>query len=287
MDRLLIVDGSNLLFQMFYGMPARIVAVDGHPVQGTLGFIGALLKVIRKTNPSHIVVLFDGENDNPRKALDEKYKANREDYSQMEEDETPFGQLSDICDGLQLLNIPYYETEHMEADDLIASYALQHNRQGGESIILSQDSDFFQLVSEHTHVFRYRGERSSLITPEYIREKFNISPRQYADFKSLVGDGSDNIKGIPRIGPKTAAKLLNQYNDIDGLLRSLEDVTPVYVKESLSGNRQRLIKNSRLITLEGEEKLPISISSLVWKDAGLSVRSIMEELSLFAKKVKQ
>lgn len=142
MDRLLLVDGSNLLFQMFYGMPARIPGRDGRPVHGTLGFTGALLRVLRMRVPTHCVVFFDGEHENPRKALDEAYKANRPDFSHMEEQETPFGQLPDINRVLEYLGIPRMETTDCETDDLIAAYA----RRMGEKMyvdILSYDSDFF------------------------------------------------------------------------------------------------------------------------------------------------
>ena len=89
-SKLLIVDGSNLLFQMFFGMPSRIINKDGKAIQGTLGFVGALLKIIRMTAPTHAAVLFDGERENERKELDEDYKANREDYSLVSEEENPF-----------------------------------------------------------------------------------------------------------------------------------------------------------------------------------------------------
>ena len=92
MKKLLIVDGSNLLFQMFYGMPARIVGKNGRPIQGTLGFIGALLKMIRLSGADHVAVLFDGECSNERVELDPNYKANREDFSAMVEEDTPFSQ---------------------------------------------------------------------------------------------------------------------------------------------------------------------------------------------------
>ena len=95
-NRLLIVDGSNLLFQMFYGMPTRIVNSQGKPIHGTLGFIGALLKIIRRIEPTHLAVLFDGEHENVRAAIQPAYKANRTDYSKMPEEETPFSQLPDI-----------------------------------------------------------------------------------------------------------------------------------------------------------------------------------------------
>ena len=123
-NRLLIVDGSNLLFQMFFGMPARIVNRQGKAIQGTLGFVGALLKIIRRTRPTHVVVLFDGEHESVRAQLNADYKANRADYSQTPEEETPFSQLPDVYAALGYLGIRYAETETCEADDWIAGYAL-------------------------------------------------------------------------------------------------------------------------------------------------------------------
>ena len=107
MDKLLVVDGSNLLFQMFYGMPTRIVGKHGKSIHGTLGFIGALLKIIKMTAPTHVVVLFDGACHNERCDLNADYKANRPDYSQMAEEETPFCQLPDIFKALEYLGISY------------------------------------------------------------------------------------------------------------------------------------------------------------------------------------
>ncbi len=144
---LLIVDGSNLLFQMFYGMPARILGKNGKPIHGTIGFIGALGKVLRSIQPTHAVVLFDGECHNERKDLDPNYKANRPDFSQLPEEDTPFSQLPDIFRALEVWGIPYKETTCCEADDWIAGYAWQY----GEIMpitVLSQDSDFFQLIRE-------------------------------------------------------------------------------------------------------------------------------------------
>ncbi|MDE7222979.1 MAG: hypothetical protein K2O34_04265 [Acetatifactor sp.] len=121
-EKLLLVDGHNLLFQMFYGMPARIVNREGKAIQGTLGFVGALLKIIRRVQPSHVAVIFDGEHENRRRDILEDYKANRPDYSQVPEEENPFSQLPDVYRALQYLGIPYWETEEYETDDEIAAY---------------------------------------------------------------------------------------------------------------------------------------------------------------------
>ena len=96
MNKLLLVDGTNLLFQMFFGMPARIVNKQGKQIQGVLGFTGALLKIIKRFEPTHVLVLFDGEHQNERKQVDENYKANRVDYSLVDDSENPFTQLDDI-----------------------------------------------------------------------------------------------------------------------------------------------------------------------------------------------
>lgn len=124
MDRLLLVDGSNLLFQMFFGMPARIVNAQGKPIQGTLGFVGALLKIIRMTQPTHIAVLFDGEHVNERTEINADYQANRIDYSQTPEENSPFSQLPDIYAALDCLGICHTETINCETVDWIAGYAL-------------------------------------------------------------------------------------------------------------------------------------------------------------------
>ena len=126
-NKLLIVDGHNLLFQMFFGMPSRIINKDGKAIQGILGFVGALLKIIRMINPTHTVVVFDGESQNPRKELDANYKANRVDYSAVPDEENPFSQLDDIYKALDYLKICHFETTLCETDDVIAAYAFKYS----------------------------------------------------------------------------------------------------------------------------------------------------------------
>lgn len=153
MDKLLLVDGSNLLFQMFFGMPARIVGSEGKAIQGTLGFVGALLKIIRMVAPTHMLVIFDGEHENSRCELDADYKANRIDYGTVSEEENPFSQLPDVYRALTYLDIKYIETTDCEADDMIASYTLSY-RDDTNVVISSFDSDFFQLIGERVSVLR-------------------------------------------------------------------------------------------------------------------------------------
>ena len=191
--KLLIVDGHNLLFQMFFGMPSRIIGKDGRAIHGTLGFVGALIKMIKMVEPTHLAVLFDGEHENPRVELSPEYKANRIDYGIVPDEDNPFSQLYDIYSALDCMGILHTEIAGDEADDAMAAYALTYGSQM-EVIIASYDSDFFQLITENVKILRYRGSKTILCDMLFIQDKFGVSPTQYADFKSLTGDASDNIR---------------------------------------------------------------------------------------------
>ena len=279
MDKLLIVDGSNLLFQMFYGMPARIVGADGKAIQGTLGFVGALLKIIRMTEPTHVLAVFDGECENIRTELDEAYKANRPDYSNLPEEDTPFSQLPDIYAALDVLGICHRETENCEADDWIAGYAKTYGTTMNV-VIASQDSDFFQLITQRVQILRYRGKCSQVCDSSYIREKLGIAPCQYAAFKSLTGDTADHISGVPKIGPKTAAELMNQFGDLENLLENIQMIRKPSIRESVDLHAERICKNYRLILLDGCPKLPFELQALLWEDQGLSTTQVLQQIGL-------
>lgn len=279
MEKLLIVDGSNLLFQMFYGMPARILNREGRAIQGTLGFVGALLKMIRMVKPTHVFVAFDGETENPRKGIDEDYKANRPDYSALPEEETPFSQLPDIYDALDVLGIRHQETENCEADDWLAGYARRYGEHMAV-VIASQDSDLWQLITDSVHILRYRGEKSVLCDPAFLREKLGIGPEQYAAFKSLTGDASDNIRGVPGVGPKTAAALMNQFGDLETLLSRWEEIKKPSIRASVGENLSRIQKNHSLIRLDGAETLPFAPENLVWRDPGLTTTQALIKTGL-------
>ena len=280
MDKLLIVDGMNLLFQMFYGMPARILNSRGRPVQGTVGFVGALLKTIRMICPTHVLVIFDGETTNERKELDPSYKANRPDYSAMEEDQTPFSQLTDIYAALDFLGICYRETESCEADDWIAGYA-RNLSEMMEVVICSQDSDFFQLIDPWVSVFRYRGKVSTLWDEDAVFRRFGVRADQYADFKCLVGDTADNIPGARGVGPKTAAKLLSRFGSLQNVIERVEEIERPFIRRSVAVSAERLVHNQALIRLEWKGDLPFSPEELLWEDPGISSAEVLREIELW------
>ena len=279
MNRLLIVDGSNLLFQMFFGMPARIINEQGKAIQGTLGFVGALLKIIRRTEPTHIVILFDVEHENERSALDSEYKANRVNYSETPEEETPFSQLPDVYAALDYLGIKHTETIACETDDLIAGYALTYGQEN-EIVISSFDSDFFQLITDKVSVLRYRGDKTTICTPKYIKDKFNITPFQYADFKSLTGDTSDNIKGADKVGPKTAALLLNECGSLENIISNADGIKKPSIKQSIIRNAEKIRTNYKIIKLDNSAQLPFAMSELAYKFNGITTNEVLKGVGL-------
>lgn len=279
MNKILVVDGSNLLFQMFYGMPGRILGQDGRPIHGTLGFVGALLRIIRMVQPSHVAVLFDGECANPRKEIDTEYKANREDWRQMPEEELPFSQLPDIFKALDVLGIPYAETEDCEADDWMAGYALTFGRDN-RVVIASQDSDLFQLITSNVQILRYRGEKTVLCDEAYLQEKYGIVPGQYPDHKALTGDNSDNIRGVPGVGPKTAAALLQQFGSLEELLCRAYEIHRPSVRAAILAHTDRVRRNYRLIKLEDSHGLPFALSQMAWQDKGLTTNAVLQIIGL-------
>lgn len=268
----LIVDGHNLLFQMFYGMPSRIVNQDGKAIQGVLGFVGALLKIIKQTNPKYVVVVFDGQHENQRTEILPEYKANRPDYSNVAEEENPFSQLNDVYRALEYMGIKYVEVTDVEADDVIASYVYRYGKDM-QIVIASWDSDFFQLISDNVKVLRYRGKSTVLCDTQYIEEKFGIMPEVYADFKAMVGDKADNIKGVEGIGVKTAGKLLRHY----GKLKEIVDHSGV---KSIVENQERLWMNYHLIQLYDNAEIPFPLEELGIVDRELKTTDVLRGIGL-------
>lgn len=279
MDKLLIVDGMNLLFQMFYGMPARIFSPQGFPIHGIMGFLGALRKILDMTKPTHVAVVFDGECDNKRRQMDENYKANRPDNSQMASEETPFCQLPDIYRALDMLGICHGETTCCEADDWIAAMALRWGRDA-DIVISSFDSDLFQLITPRVRILRYRGEASQQWDLPYFESKFGISPSQYPDHKALTGDASDNIPGLKGVGPKTATKLLQRFSTLEDILKNVERIEKEALRQSVLENAERLRCNYKMIRLDGSRVPPFTREQLRWEKRTFTTRQILNDLGL-------
>ncbi|QVK18139.1 flap endonuclease [Mycoplasmatota bacterium] len=278
MKTLLVVDGHHLLFKMFYGMPSRIIGKNGKSVHAIIGFTGALLKVINMTRPTEIVVVFDSENGSDRNQLNPEYKGNRVDYTDVPTDDNPFSQLNDIYIVLDYLRIKHFESFNgNEADDHITSYVNSY-KNTHKVYILSGDTDFMQLVDENVNLFVYRGKKSIVYNREMVYEKFGIYPNYFADYKCLVGDKSDNIKGVPTVGPKTATSLIDTYGGILNIIKSIELVRKTTLKMKLKEYTDMLIQNYQLIKLDRKIDNPYEGESLLWSSKDMKTLDILRSL---------
>ena len=279
MNTYLLIDGHNLLFQMFFGMPARIVSKDGIPMQGVMGFVGAFINICRLTSPTHIGIIFDSEHENPRCELDKNYKANRHSYADLPDEQNPFSQLPYIYSALDYMQITHAEATDCETDDIIAAYARKYGAKN-KVIISSHDSDFFQLITKNISVLRYRGKTSVICDNAYIKERFGIPPSKYADFKSLTGDKSDNIKGAYRVGAKTAAFLLSKYGSLDNIIENSHQIAKPSIRKSRQERADRLKINQKLITLDGSAALPFRLQPLKTDPTGYKTTQVLKAIGL-------
>lgn len=257
MDKLLIIDGHNLLFRMFYGMPSSVINRCGEDIKGTMGFIGGLNKLIKFHKPQKLIIIFDSETSIKDKLeMHEDYKQNRIDYSVLPDSENPFSQLKHIYKVLTHLNIHFVESKECEADDYIASICEQLKFKY-ELMIVSNDKDFLQLVDEQVTVFDPLG-KGKFYTPEAVLDKYGITPSQVIDYKVMVGDKSDNIPGVPGVGAKTAVKILDC-----GTLEQLEHIKDALgekLYQKLHEHQSIIERNRQLITMNRFLDITIDVS---------------------------
>lgn len=253
-----LIDGNNLLFRMFFGMPNKIYDSEGVLIHGTIGFVGSLLKMIKEYKPDYMVVIFDSEIPS-KKFEDINYKKNRiMDYSNVPDEENPFSQLPDIKKCLSYMGISYIEKEKCEADDVIATICKLYKNIMQKIIIVSTDKDYFQLIDNKINVLCPRGKKSILYNADTIKDKFGVLPEQYILYCSMVGDKSDNIPGICGIGKVTASALVKEYKNIENIYQNLGNMKHG-VSKKLEGKFENIINNVYLITMNSELKMDIQL----------------------------
>lgn len=278
MKKIVLIDGHNLLFRMFYGIPASIKNTKGKEIKGLIGFIGSIKKITNELKPDSLFVVFDSETSkNNNLKVQKNYKNNRIDYTNIPEEENPFSQLAMIKKALAYLNIPYLEIEEYEADDYIASIIANKKSKKNQFIIVSTDSDFIQLIDKNTYLFIPRGKKSILLDEEKVRRKYNISPKKYILYKALVGDRSDNIKGIKGIGSITASKIVN-YASLPSYIKSNPNSR---ISKLLKENVLKIEENILLITLDKElDTSFFKMNSLDKKITSYKTYEIIERIEL-------
>lgn len=279
MKNMMIIDGHNLLFRMYYGIPNPIKNSSGQDIRGVIGFVGGMLKLVNMDSFDKLIIVFDSETSiDERIVEDSNYKQNRIDYSKVPDEDNPFVQLDYIYRVLEYLKVDFIEAQGHEADDYIASLCSCYKDKYNITIV-STDRDFLQLVDEKVFVYSPRGKLSILFTPDKVKEKFNINPSQIIDYKILVGDNSDNISGVKSIGPKTAVKILNN-GTLSEILEGKEQIEEKLLCK-LIRNKEVIDRNRKLIKMKDDIELNIDNLDLSIKfDKNEKAMRIIKECGL-------
>ncbi len=268
MNRLLLIDGHNLHFQIFFGIRARLKKKPGKVSPFGVGFTGAMKRIIRFARPTHILVIFDGEHENPRRALLPTYKANRPDYSLLPDDENPYLQLPAVYKALDAMKIKYIETTEVEADDLIAICSERYRSQA-EIVVCSHDKDFYQLlVGGKVRLMSYSGKHAEYYDEKNFREEFHITPRRFADYKALTGDKSDNIPGVRGVGNISATRMINQFGGVENIISRTAEIRQKKLRRCVIEGIDRMRLNYKLVKLGGDPSVPapFALDALKWDD---------------------
>ncbi|BCY06693.1 DNA polymerase I [Actinoplanes sp. L3-i22] len=259
--RLLLLDGHSLAYRAYFALPVdNFSTVTGQATNAVFGFTSMLINMLRDEKPTHIVVSFDLSRRSFRTEKYAEYKAGRS------ETPAPFqGQVSLIKEVLEALRIPVVEKENYEADDVIATLATQGRAAGMEVVISSGDRDAFQLADEHTTIlYPVRGVSEVWrMTPEAIEAKYFVPPSRYRDKAALVGETSDNLTGVPGVGDKTAAKWINEYDGLDGVIASADKIKGK-AGESLRAHLAEVMRNYDLNKLVCDLELSLRPEDARW-----------------------
>ncbi|MDC0616313.1 DNA polymerase I [Candidatus Pelagibacter sp.] len=248
-DHFYLIDGSGYIFRAYYALPPLTRKTDGLPVGAVSGFCSMLFKLLEdsKSNenlqkPTHFAVIFDAARKTFRNEIYSDYKANR---SEAPDDLAP--QFEYIRKSVVAFNLPSVDLPNYEADDLIATYAEQILAKGAKVTIVSSDKDLMQLYRKDVRIFD--PMKNKFITSEDIVTKFGVGPEKVIDVQSLAGDSSDNVPGVPGIGVKTAAELINKYGTLEKLLDNAQEIKQNKRRETLIENKDKAIISKKLVTL--------------------------------------
>ena len=265
-DHFYLIDGSGYIFRAYYALPPLSRKSDGLPTGAVSGFCSMLFKLLEDSRaddsihkPTHFAVIFDSARKNFRNDIYSEYKANR---AEAPDDLAP--QFEYIRKSVEAFNLPSIELINYEADDLIATYAKKITSAGAKVTVISSDKDLMQLVSDKIRL--YDPMKSKVIGEKEVLEKFGVKPSQVIDVQSLAGDSSDNVPGVPGIGVKTAAELINKYKNLDTLLKKASEIPQNKRRETLIENKDKALLSRQLVTLKDDVPVKDEPSSFVFKD---------------------
>ena len=264
-DHFYLIDGSGYIFRAYYALPPLSRKSDGLPTGAVNGFCNMLYKLLEDSRtdesinkPTHFAVIFDSARKNFRNEIYKDYKANR---TEAPEDLAP--QFEYIRKSVEAFNLISAEMLNYEADDLIATYVDQILKSGAKVTIISADKDFMQLVKPGVRL--YDPMKSKVLGNKEVKEKFGVEPNKVIDVQALAGDSSDNVPGVPGIGIKTAAELINKYKSLEKLLEKAHEIPQNKRRETILENKNKAILSRKLVELKSDVPVKQKIETFVLK----------------------
>ena len=258
--KLIVIDGNSLIYRAFYAIPLLRTST-GTVTNAAYGFANMLLKILKDEHPNFIIVTFDKGRTTFRTEQYSEYKANRKPVP--DDLKHQFQLVKDI---LAAMNIKIFELDNYEADDLIGTIVKNIN-QDVSKLIITGDRDILQLISQDIKVLTTRKGITQLemYDKDKVFEKFGVYPDQFVDFRAMIGDASDNIPGVPGVGAKTAAKLLQKYQTLDNILDNLHEL-PKKQREKLEQNRDQLLLSKQLTKIKCDLPIDIDLKNCCYRD---------------------
>lgn len=251
LKHLYLIDGSGFIFRAFHALPP-LTRPDGTPVGAVYGFVNMMLKLLQESEADHLAVLFDSARDTFRRELYQDYKANRPPPPP--ELIPQFDLIHQACHALK---VPCLKQDGYEADDLIATYTDLALKKGADVTIVSSDKDLMQLVSDRVQM--RDPMKNKIIGPEGVQEKFGVGPDRVIDVQALAGDSSDNVPGVPGIGVKTAAELINEYGTLEALLARAAEIKQPKRRQTLLDNVESARISYQLVTLKRDVPVELEL----------------------------
>ncbi|MEO9224137.1 MAG: 5'-3' exonuclease H3TH domain-containing protein, partial [Acidimicrobiales bacterium] len=259
---LLLIDGNSLIYRAFFALPTDLATASGQVTNAVFGFTSMLINLLRDHHPDAIAVAFDRPEPTFRHERVATYKGNRQETPDLLAQQ--FGLVRQVIDVLQ---IPTIELVGYEADDIIATIATQSREAKHDVIVVTGDRDAYQLVEDpHVKVlYNRRGVSDYVLYDEAgIAERTGVKPTDYVQYAALRGDPSDNLPGVPGVGEKTAAKLINTYGGLDGIFANLEAQTPK-LRQNLTEHEDQARVNAEIMALVRDAPVGVTIDDFAWK----------------------
>ena len=256
-DRLFLVDGTAFAYRSYYAIRGGLTDSKGRPTNAVYGFTRVLLKLLREEDPSHVAVVFDAPGGTFREELYAEYKANREQTP-----EDLIAQLPLIDAVVEALRIPILRVQGVEADDVMGTLARRAEAAGLDTVLVTGDKDFCQLVSDRVTVYDpSKGDRGLWTTAAEVKERFGVGPAHVVDALGLMGDTADNVPGVRGIGEKTARKLLETYGTLDGVYEHLDEIKGK-MRERLEQDHDMALLSRKLVTIDTDVALDMDPEAL-------------------------